>query len=774
MKRKIEELQSFIKISQDQKDVVEFYLSLEYEYLSQYFEYIPLFTFQSYFEAPAIITRKLYHTMNEAKDQRLSKKEYIKNFSIIFSGTYNERIKFLYNFLLFDEDIEDNKGVSFADLKILFNNILILYFGHEVTIEYVNATIFQMKEENNEKDVENISFNQFSNFISQKDSGLYFLFYELFFKIRNFSPEFLGYLQNIKQGKDSGLNLKLTSVSSKFPEAHSKIESQKSSANTSLYHHSHPRSSSSKDMIQPPVNRENPRKNSDLGLRRSSKFNTKTTEIIKSIGERSYELVKRLKTGENEFELGSLDYLSEFKQFNNIITYESEDIDEDTQEDALDLMELTNFESELVTAKNDFSLHSINNSRSNIHINTHESLGHSFEISLSGTQEEEEDTENPKAILFSQYNKKRIMCTFSIQEKSMIITDCKENSPFKKVFLIPLRRIFPTEVDQIKEKVIDNSVYYCVKLIPVIFLEFEIDNQYSLPEYNFFFKDKEQAALFINKIKKEEKIRDIKNYYTFDKQLGKGHFGEIYLGTKNDTGVSYALKVIERPKNFKESEQIMINDEVDISSNILSKVDHDNIIKCYDVFETLNNIYIVMQYVKEGSIMKYIGSKNLAKIELIISQLVTGIKFLHEIGLVHRDLKPDNVLIEKGFIVKIIDFGLSKVISAGERLKDNFGTLVFIAPEILLEKEYSDKVDIWSLGIMAYYLLYGVIPFGISNYDDTIESVINKIMKAELKFPSNQLSELEYSQRIKKFISEALIKNPDERPSADELVYGSR
>jgi serine/threonine protein kinase len=125
---------------------------------------------------------------------------------------------------------------------------------------------------------------------------------------------------------------------------------------------------------------------------------------------------------------------------------------------------------------------------------------------------------------------------------------------------------------------------------------------------------------------------------------------------------------------------------------------------------------------------------NVNKVRDIIVQIAKGVEFLHKYGIVHRDLKLDNILVmtenDESVSVKIIDFGLSKIMGKYEKTSEEFGSLCYSAPEILKKCEYDHKVDLWSFGVIIYFLLCGSFPF-----DDTdLDRIIRRIINGEFKF----------------------------------------
>jgi serine/threonine protein kinase len=145
---------------------------------------------------------------------------------------------------------------------------------------------------------------------------------------------------------------------------------------------------------------------------------------------------------------------------------------------------------------------------------------------------------------------------------------------------------------------------------------------------------------------------------------------------------------------------------------------HPNIIRLLDIFENQDYIYIVMEALSGGDLFTYLEKRNFTVSERrakeLAHQMATAIYYLHSFGVAHRDLKPENILMDSDgetADLKIVDFGLSKIIGPNESSLDPFGTLSYVAPEVLLQKPYGKEVDLWSLGVIVYLLLCRVLPF---------------------------------------------------------------
>jgi len=249
----------------------------------------------------------------------------------------------------------------------------------------------------------------------------------------------------------------------------------------------------------------------------------------------------------------------------------------------------------------------------------------------------------------------------------------------------------------------------------------------------------------------------------FPKQLGSGSFGRVYLVSHNDTKQLFALKVIDKRKLMVSYGKLdIIYNEI----NIHSKLSHENIIKLYNVHEDKENINIIMEYAENGNLFELISKeKNGLKESVAFSyfiQVVNAVYYLHNNNIIHRDIKPENILIGKDNKVKLCDFGWAKELTLENR-STFCGTVEYMAPEIVGSENYDYSVDIWSLGILLYELLYGHSPFKASS----TKNVILNIKTHELSLDDKNKK---ISSSCKDLITKLLNSNPQKRLKIKDIL----
>jgi len=256
----------------------------------------------------------------------------------------------------------------------------------------------------------------------------------------------------------------------------------------------------------------------------------------------------------------------------------------------------------------------------------------------------------------------------------------------------------------------------------------------------------------------------LENYEMDKKKLGEGSYGSVCKAKHKATGMQRAVKTIAKAQ-MKNKERF----KMEIA--IMKTMDHPNIIKLYESFEDVRNIYLVMEIAAGGELFDRIieaGHFTEVQAAILMQQIIRAIYYMHDNKVCHRDLKPENFLfmskdkIEKSNL-KIIDFGLSCRFEPGQVLTTKAGTPYYVAPQVLAGK-YDELSDLWSVGVIMYVMLCGYPPF----FGETDAEVLSKVRLGNFSFNATDWKNI--SEDAKGLIRLLLKMNPKERISAQKAL----
>jgi len=236
------------------------------------------------------------------------------------------------------------------------------------------------------------------------------------------------------------------------------------------------------------------------------------------------------------------------------------------------------------------------------------------------------------------------------------------------------------------------------------------------------------------------------------------------------TGEKVAIKCVDKSKVEREE---TLQNEIDI----LSKIDHDGVVRMYHIFDAEETLFIVMEIMEGGELYEEIIKRSLfseSEASQILKQIVQALEYLHSLNVVHRDLKLENLLLkekvspDQPLKVKIADFGLSKLYS-GSMMHTACGTPFYVAPDILMaadddEAGYGPPVDMWAVGVLLYILLSGRLPFS----GDEDDELFRNILEAKIVWKSPQFDTV--SDDAKDLIMKLIVVDPDTRYTATQCL----
>ncbi len=261
---------------------------------------------------------------------------------------------------------------------------------------------------------------------------------------------------------------------------------------------------------------------------------------------------------------------------------------------------------------------------------------------------------------------------------------------------------------------------------------------------------------------------DFHRKYTLRQQIGSGSTSHVYQCVRKKDNKIFACKVINKAEIENNFAGLM--DQFNLEIKVLRLLNHDNIIKLEDAFDTADSVYMVLEQCHGGELFDYVVEKGTLSEEeasKIIRNITSAVQHMHALHIIHRDLKPENLLLtskNKDSEIKLIDFGLAKIMQ-DDVARSFLGTKGYLAPEMLKRDAYDKSVDMWALGVIAFVLLCGCLPFDDDGSRISSDSAARK--KFTLRFPrwSSNLS-----NSAKDLLFNLLELDPKRRYTAEQAL----
>ena len=343
--------------------------------------------------------------------------------------------------------------------------------------------------------------------------------------------------------------------------------------------------------------------------------------------------------------------------------------------------------------------------------------------------------------------------------------------------IILTKRLFPAIIKY------PNKTYFQLQL------SFSMHNTQSI--LNFYSEEEIALVAFTKTLSQSQHQcgRNLTDIYEIGNEIGNGKFGNVKIATHRITTKQVAIKVVSKIDSNTEESYKSNKWENDIFKFMQNaSLGCENINKCFEYFETLNYLYYIIEYSPDGNLKEYLLKLETSSLKLsaeniddITKQLLNGISFLHTYGIIHRDIKHTNVLVEKikitgnkklsrkqqpPIIVKIIDFGLSKAMGHDEVASEPYGSLCFKAPEVIMGVNYDFGIDIWSLGITLYFVMFLKYPIQAQDKSTLKDKIVSE------NFLESMIQEgLRVAPLTAKITFQCLVKDPYKRAFAMKLLH---
>ena len=696
-------------------------------------------SFGKYYVLPGLISERLFSVFDSKNKGYLTVDDFTNSMIKLFSGDHEQLLNFIFDFYDFDKD---NK-ITKEDIRIVLSYVPLYkkikhYQGLKFEKDNFEDRLASQKELHEKLDnlfklKQIINFEEFKFIVQNINSDIFLYILVFLMERRPFSNETIKNLDNIKKNPDGN---------NKNINKNKNIFSKKQIMSKNFDNFIVLPNVNSKLIVSRTITSKSPsiKKRYIKKISSNNNYNKSKNEIyMKNNNQDNIDLLQ-MNAAESGTESihtnGTIQKKPSRKTLKNISLM---DIDQGNDKDNINNNDIEfNEDKEILDYARPYELFENKN----------------IEDELNSTQMTNISRTNNNILtegyLFKIQDKKVKKIYFKLICKDLYYYKSKSNKRHKGIH--NLSGVFIQSNGLVK---LGNKQYYCFSII------------FPTKARKYYLSDESEYYNWVNTIRKIVGYSNLNEIYEIRQVLGKGKFGLVKLGIHRGNGRKVAIKIINK-KLVTAIDVQQVKTEIDI----LKIAKHPNIIQLYDVFENENYIYIIMEYCAGGDLFSYIEKRGFRLPETraaeIIHKLSTAVFFLHEYGVVHRDLKPENILMtdnSSNADIRLVDFGLGKIIGPGEMCTDPFGTFSYVAPEVLKEKPYSFKVDLFAIGIISYLLVAGFLPF---DHETSEKEIARQTVYEPTPFPNSVWKNISNEARM--FVDNLLQKNPDKRMGIQEVL----
>ena len=679
--------------------------------------------FSKYYSLPGIIGDRLFRVFDSRNNGIIELKDFKSSMTLLFCGDYEQTLRFIFDFYDFDGDGK----ISKEDVKVVL--LYVLFSNKNLNNNIINENEINVKNNTDDNQLNNmlnscfkkknekINFISFANLIENVNSDIYFMIYMFLLKKKPFSYKCIEQygIKNVLDINDfNEFNNKY------YPETTTNLKT--------------------KNFIKSNANFIKNRNN--LNVLRNFKSETNN----------GFSLAKGSK--ENVTDEENIFHFKDFHEsmkFQNINIYRSS-----TKEFFREKIKSGNLENYI---KNDLFSQNLFGTFYEAKL-PNDLLKEIDEVQLKEEDYEEKKDEN---ILENLESEKNNFSGYVYKLKSGQMTRLYFKLFYKDLFYYKnesdphhqgIHNLSGLFFKEEATKILDNTIYYSFSII------------FPIKKLTYFCTSKSEFKGWKRCLRLATNYSNILQIYNISSVIGKGSFSIVKLAINKITKEKVAVKIINKSKLSSAMLESALTE-----IEIIKICQFPYIIKFIEAYENMDYIYIFMEYCSGGTLSDYLKKRNYNLNEKqccnIIYKICLAVNYFHSYGIAHRDLKLENVLMvneEDDSDIRILDFGLGKIVGPNEKLSEPYGTVVFCAPEIIMLKPYTKNVDSWSIGVITYILLYAHLPF----YHNQRKILKKYIIKEQPTYRGHGLPNI--SDYAINFIQKFLNKNPDKRMTVEQAL----